>query len=102
MRLDDFVYVLGSYAAVPGRLRVNDHRDTLGALVQAARLVGPDDPLEPPFVELLLERGRDGVAVFRGAAAAGLTFDALVDAYEDVMTKLSQGIERLSAKSRTC
>src|SRR4029079_2209074 len=53
--LDDLEHVGHGHVSVPDMLRVNHHGHAVGALVEAAGVVGPHDPLEAERVQPLLE-----------------------------------------------
>ena len=53
--LDDLGDVFRPYKPVPHRLRINDHRVPVFALVEAARFICPDADVQPRRPDLILE-----------------------------------------------
>ena len=55
MRLDNFIYIGESDSAIPDRIGIDDQIRAMLALVQAARLISPNSPLESTRCQLLFE-----------------------------------------------
>jgi hypothetical protein len=85
--VDNFINVREGNATIPNGFRVNHQIRAVLALIQTACLVRPDFPLQPLFCELLLEQFLQLGARFGIAAAARMSFGALISADEDVFLK---------------
>jgi hypothetical protein len=82
--VDDLVDVRLGNASVPHGVGVDDHRRSVLALIEAARLVGTDAALQPTLGERLLEGLLKRVAGIRVTAAARVSRRPLVGADEEV------------------
>ena len=85
--VDDLDDVRLGDVAVPHLLRVDDDRDAVRALIEAARVVGADHLRQPARRELDLEPVADRLAAPALAAALGVVGGPLVDAHEHVALK---------------
>ena len=81
VRIDDFVHILGAHTAVKNTLRVDGHRGSQLALIEASGLIGADQldaALRQPDLEQTLQLALAG----RIAAAARMAGLALVHTNE--------------------
>ena len=83
--LDDLLHVVHAHAPVPYALGVDDHGRTVGALVEAAGLVGPDHALEAASPQRRLEAGPHRRTVLLGAAATRMALRTDVFTDEEMM-----------------
>jgi hypothetical protein len=93
--LHDLRHVLHLHASVPHRLRIDDDRRAVFALVEAPRGVGADRLLEPAPANLLLEAVPEALAPVGVAGPARVLGGTAVDADEDVVAITSPACARL-------
>jgi hypothetical protein len=86
--VDNLIYVRQLHPAIPDRLRIDHQIWTVFALVEAARLVGPDFAFQSTLGQLLLEQFLESSVARRIATAAGMPLRPLVSANENVLLKL--------------
>jgi hypothetical protein len=53
--VNDFVYICHGYASIPDRVRIDHEIGPVLTLVEAARLIGSNSPLQSTLGQLLLE-----------------------------------------------
>src|SRR5437016_433809 len=84
VRLDDFVHVLSSHAAIPDRIGIDHQVGSMLALVEASGFVGAKAMPKSALSQLLLECLLQCSIAFRVAAAAGTGGIALVGTDKDM------------------
>src|SRR5262249_6087620 len=87
VRLDDLSHVLQLHAAVPYRLRINDHIRTVFALIQASSLVRPHGGLQTALRYSVFERLMEHRTAVGIAAAPRTPRLPLIGTYKDVVLK---------------
>src|SRR3954470_10214776 len=85
MPFHDLVDIVGGDVPVPDRVRIDDHRAAMLAVVQAPGLVGADSIREPARLERRLELLVQLLAPLLRAGASWMAGPAVVQADEDVL-----------------
>lgn len=88
---DDFFYIFQMNEAVPDGFGIDHHRRAVLALIETARLIGPNQMLEACILNGIFEGGFELLASVRQAARAGRRFVALIRTDKDVMLKFRHG-----------
>ncbi len=84
---DDFGGVSGLHVAVPNRIRVDDHRGAMFALIEAPGFVDAHAPGESRLFAELLKAGMQFAFSVTGAGRTGRFRRADIVAYEDMAFK---------------
>ena len=95
--LHDFFHVRLGRDAVPHAFGIDHHARPLGAIIEAARFVGANDPFEVESLRLLFEKGVQGFRTELRAAASRIVGFPLVGTDENMSLVACHAIDPVIA-----